>query len=137
MVGRRDEKRDQEAVDYYLRKARSGDFDSAFFGLIECDHAVLPTLEVAYRSESDWAVRELLVEVIWQHRQQSLVPFLFEALQDPNEAVWMQALDGLVALASRAAKEGLEKAMSTEEQAKRREWMKEALDQIEQAITKD
>jgi hypothetical protein len=130
-----EERRNQETADYYLLKSQSGDLGSAFFGLIDCEHAVLPQLQDAYRSEKDWSVRDLLVEAVWQHRQQSSVPFLFEALQDGHEAVWMQALDGLVALASAATRDGLANAIRLEPDPKRREWFQEAVDQINLAIS--
>jgi hypothetical protein len=92
-------------------------------------------LQEACRSEKDGSVRDLLVQAVWQHRQQSSVPFLFEALQDSDEAVWMQALDGLVALASAATRDGLENAIRLESDARRHEWFQEALEQIKQAIS--
>jgi len=87
----------------YLQLFRKGDRDGAFFGLLEMDHEVVPQLIAAFRSERDNRVREFLVEVIWQHRQPSAIPFLGEALHDAVAAVWKQALDGLVTLASPAA----------------------------------
>jgi hypothetical protein len=125
----------QDAVGYYLERARSGDDrGGAFFGLIELNQAVLPFLEAAYRSERDGAIRALLVEVIWQHRQHTVVPFLFEALKDSDEETWMQALDGLVALASPDVRDGLESAIRLAAHEKQREWFQEALDQIQQAL---
>ncbi|HEV8000733.1 MAG TPA: HEAT repeat domain-containing protein [Planctomycetaceae bacterium] len=127
--------RAQEALENYLVGARGGDRDTALFGLIELDHSVLPLLQAAYRSEPEASIRALLVEAIWQHRQQSVVPFLFEALKDADDETWMQALDGLVALASPTTRDGLESALGVEADARRREWFTEALDQIRQAIT--
>src|SRR5262245_43265713 len=65
----------------YLSRYRRGDREAAFFGLLETDHAILPELVAAFRSESDSRVRAFLVEVIWLHRQQSVIPFLGEALR--------------------------------------------------------
>ncbi|HET6324970.1 MAG TPA: HEAT repeat domain-containing protein [Planctomycetaceae bacterium] len=124
----------QEAFAHYLVEARGGDRDTALFGLIELDHSVLPLLQAAYHSEPEGTIRALLVEAIWQHRPQSVAPFLFEALKDADNETWMQALDGLVALASPTTRDGLECALRVEADARRREWFAEALDQIRQAI---
>jgi hypothetical protein len=115
----------------YLSQYRRGDRDAAFFGLLETDHAVLPELMAAYRSESDSRVRAFLVEVIWQHRQQSAIPFLGEALHDSEAVVWQQALDGLVTLASPAALEVLCSA-SQSGADEFRGWLAEAIEQAEQ-----
>jgi hypothetical protein len=88
-----------------LQRFRKGDRDGAFFGLLETDHGILPELMAAFRSERDSHVREFLVEIIGQHRQSSVIPFLKEALNDPAAAVSKQAIDGLVVLASPAALE--------------------------------
>ena len=112
-----------------LGRYRQGDREGAFFGLVETDHAVLPDLMAAFRTESDSRVRAFLVEVIWQHRQQSVIQFLGEALHDSEPVVWRQALDGLVTLASPAALEVLRSARQsgTDEF---RSWLAEAEKQI-------
>src|SRR5690242_3015237 len=94
----------------YLQRFRKGDRDGAFFCLLEMEHGIVPELMAAFRAERDSRVREFLVEIIWQHRQSSAIPFLKEALNDGAPAVWKQALDGLVALASSAALEVLRDA---------------------------
>jgi hypothetical protein len=84
-------------VEYYLSLFRKGRGD-AFFGLIEANSTIIPDLIDTYRVEPDASVRELLVEVVWQHRQASTIPFLGEALHDAEPVVWKQAIDGLVSL---------------------------------------
>ena len=69
-----------------LQRFRKGDRDGAFFSLLEMEHAILPELMAVFRSEHDSHVREFLVEIIWQHRQSSVIPFLKEALNDPAVA---------------------------------------------------
>ena len=90
---------DRQIADY-IRCFRNGDRDAAFFGLLEMGHQIDPALMGIFRNERDRIVRALLVEVIWQHRQASVIPFLGEAVQDAATEVWKQALDGLVSLAS-------------------------------------
>jgi HEAT repeats len=122
-----------------LRRLRKGDRDGAFFGLLEMDHGILPELMAVFRSERDSRVREFLVEIIWQHRQSSVIPFLKEALNDPAAAVWKQALDGLVALASPAALEVLRDGRTRQfgtkwETEEFRRWLDEAIGQAESQV---
>jgi hypothetical protein len=67
-------------IDNYLEKFRQGDHEEAFHGLFEMPHDILPELMAAFRKEKDGEVRAFLVEMVWQHRQPSSVPFLKEAL---------------------------------------------------------
>src|SRR6267378_3280776 len=67
-------------VAYYLEMFRKGDTDNAFHGLLEINRDILPELMAVFRVERNVGVRELLVEVIWEYREQSVIPFLAEAL---------------------------------------------------------
>ncbi len=123
-------------IDYYLEMVRRGDTDNAFHGLLEIDRDILPELMVVFRSEQDVAVREFLVEVIWEYREQSAIPFLREVLFDSESRIWRQALNGLVALTSPAALEALRAARSREFPGQRdtqefRRWLEEAIEQAE------
>jgi hypothetical protein len=127
-----------EQIADYVRCFRGGDVETAFHGLLESGHDILPDLVAAFHGASDGRVREFLVEVIWQHRQQSVIPFLGEALWDPEPRVWRQALDGLVTLASPAAIEVLRAARTRQfsqpsEAAEFRGWLEEAIEQAELA----
>jgi len=123
----------------YLQRFQKGDREGAFFRLLEMEHEILPMLVAAFRSERDSRVREFLVEVIWQPRQPSAIPFLGEALRDAEPEVWKQALDGLVTLASPAALDVLRSA-KTRQFARQREgdefhrWLDEAIEQVESEI---
>ena len=126
-------------IDYYLRRFRQGDRDNAFHGLLEMEHTILPDLMTLFQTESDSRVREFLVEVIWQHRQQAAIPFLGQTLLDSNPQVWRQALDGLVALASPAALDALRDARTRRfprqlETEEFRRWLEEAIEQAEAAV---
>jgi HEAT repeat protein len=83
-----------------LDLAKTGHREAAFHCLFDLGERAIPRLAEAYRAEAEPAVRNLLVEVVWQLRSPSSIAFLGEALQDPNPEVWKQALDGLVTLAS-------------------------------------
>ena len=123
-------------ITYYLERFRKGDRDNAFFGLLEMEHEILPDLMELFRRERDARVRVFLVEVIWQHRQSSVIPFLGEALSDFDPAVWKQALDGLVTLASPAAMETLQTTKRQQRTADFVRWLDEAIEQVESEIRK-
>ena len=53
---------------YYLEKLKGADSDAAYKSLIEADHAIVPLLIKAYRTESIPTIRATLVKIIWQHR---------------------------------------------------------------------
>ncbi|HTQ39337.1 MAG TPA: HEAT repeat domain-containing protein [Pirellulales bacterium] len=121
---------------YYLERLRAEDNSAAFFGLLESDSSVVPDLVALYRSESDPSIREFAIEVLWQRRDLSIIPLLGEALHDPNTAVWQQALDGLVALASPESLAVLRQAQTKQfskqgDAQEFRQWIDEAIEQIE------
>lgn len=78
----------------------------------------------AYRTAPGPLIRALIVHVIWQHRLPASIDFLAAAVDDPHPEVWEQALDGLVTLASPAAKRVLQVAAgrTTPEDGGRRAW---------------
>ena len=126
-----------QQIDYYLEMFRQGNSENAFHGLLELDHDILPELIAVFRGEQDIALRELLLEVIWQYREHSVVPLLGEALRDTQPRIWRQALNGLVALASPEALDILRAARTQQfptarETEEFRHWLNEA---IEQAAT--
>jgi hypothetical protein len=126
----------------YLQRFRKGDRDGAFCGLLEMEHGILLELMAVFRSEPDSRVREFLVEIIWQHRQPSAIPFLGEALHDRDAAVWKQALDGLVTLASPVALDVLRAARTRQFPTQReteefRRWLDEALSKRSPRLTGD
>src|SRR5580765_2290610 len=60
--------------------------------------AALPHFIDAIKGERDPIRRSRLIRVIWQFRDRSALPILAEALQDPYNEVWKDALDGIVTL---------------------------------------
>lgn len=120
----------------YLQCFRQGEVDSAFFGLLNIGSKAIPELICQFQQERDNAIREFLVEVIWQYRQASAIPFLAERLYDPAPAIRRQALNGLVTLASPQVLEVLTAAKAHWRlQAKDTEafadWLDEAIGQVE------
>ncbi len=123
-------------IAHYLEMFRRGGDDDAFHGLLEIDRNILPELMAVFRSESDIAVREFLVEVICEYREQSAIPFLGEALSNSEPRIWREALNGLVTLASPAALDVLRAARSRQfltqgETDEFRRWLEEAIQQAE------
>lgn len=119
----------------YLELLRNGDRDAAFFGLVEAEPEIVPKLIERFRAETNQEVREFLVEVIWQHRDPSTVPFLASTLGDADPDVWKQSLDGLVTIGTVEAVNALlaarKRSFSCE--AERDEflaWIDEAIEQI-------
>ena len=128
-----------EQIAYYSEMFHHGNVDDSFHGLLELDRDILPELMAVFRQEQDAEVRELLVEVIWQYRDSSVIPFLGEALSDPDPRVWRQALDGLVALASPAGLDILHMARARRFPTVREtkefcHWLEDAIDQAEKVM---
>ena len=128
----------RDATDYYLRQLRAGDFDSAFHGLTELDHAIVHPLIAAYRSESSPAICSDLLRIIGEFRTPLALPLLTEALRDHSDARWKHALDGLVRLASHEAIQTLdtvlrEEALASNPDSDYTDWVREALEQAREA----
>jgi HEAT repeat protein len=116
---------------FYLDCFRKGDRDAAFFGLLELGIEIHHHLMNLFRIEPETNVRTFLVQVIWQSRQPSVIPFLAEALRDNEPTVWKQALDGLVSLASPEVLKVLVTALERASTADFRHWLEEAISQVE------
>ena len=118
-----------------IDRFRSGDEDAALQGLIELPDDALADLTEYFRSEALAPIRALIVKAIWERRNPSSIPFLGEALRDPEEEVWQEALDGLVTLASVESFAVLQNAKisAPSEHSKDRRfrlWLEEAIEQV-------
>lgn len=127
-------------IEAYIAEFRRGEAENALCCLTSMAHEVLPDLIEAFKREQDRKTRVFLVEAIWQHRQQSVIPFLEERLHDPEPDIWKVALDGLVTLASRQAIEALRSDRKRQFPRERdaevfRQWIDEAIEQA--AIAKN
>lgn len=72
---------------------------------------------------------------MWQHRDFSIIPFLAEALGDEAPEVWKQALDGLVTLASPAARQVLcDAQVRLQSRKDMHTCLNEALEQVDEAL---
>ncbi len=75
----------QDAVDYYLRQLRAGDYESAFHGLTELDSAIVYPLVATYRTETSSGIRDSLLRIISEFRTPSALPLLAEVLRDRRD----------------------------------------------------
>ncbi len=128
-------------IESYLEEFKKGDSQNALCCLTNLPHDILPDLIAGLKKERDSHVRVFLVETIWQHRQQSVIPFLAEVLHDPEPDIWKEALNGLVTLASPEAIEALRSARKRQfkhdkDAQEFREWLDEAIGQSEAEISK-
>jgi len=125
---------DKSYADHYLKELQKGNFESAFFGLLESRFNVLPHLIHAFQSEKNTEVRASLVKIIWEIRKPECIPLLNEALYDSEPSVWKEALNGLVTLASTESLGVLQSALNRSSQngkngAVFRKWIEEAIEQ--------
>ena len=128
----------QDAANYYLRQLRAGHYESAFHGLTDLDPTIVHPLIAAYHAETSPAICSDLLRIIWAFRTPFALPLLAEALRDRRDTRWRHALDGLVALASPEAIQLLhavlcEEAISPNPDSDYTEWVREALEQTQQA----
>jgi HEAT repeat protein len=89
----------------------------------------------ALQAEPNGSRRALLVEAIWQLRDERAVPVLLDVLsRDPDPAAWKEALDGLVTLGGPNVVTALEGAGSLvvdlPDAQLRLQWCQEALKQV-------
>lgn len=123
-------------VSYYLERLEGPDGAHAWHSLREAGAAVLPYLAVALRDEQSPAVRERVVELIWQTREPSAVGTLATALEDPAPQVWKAALDGLVTIGGPSVTALLRSALAASQRGAHRvpaDWLAQAIEQLEAA----
>jgi len=131
----------QDTADYYLKKLRGGDFESAFHGLIDLDPAIVHPLIAAYRAEESAELRNKVLQIIAEFRTPYALPLFDEAVRDRTNDGYKLALDGLVTLASTEAVKILEsvlrgEATSAAGDSEYIDWVREALGQIQAEISK-
>jgi len=121
-------------VEQSLDLMRRGEGEQAFHNLIEESPEVLPLLMKAFSVEKDPAVRESLVQVIWEHRVRETIPFLIRVLDEDEPRIWKSALDGLVAIGGEPALAALEAYRTGGMKPDRQEWVAEAVGQIQESL---
>jgi hypothetical protein len=122
-------------IEKCIQKYEQGKREHAFHSLTKADDDILPELIDAFNNESKAEIQAFLVQVIWQHREPSIIPFLGSLLSSSGPLIWKEALDGLVTLASPEALEALISARSRNFPRKQdteefQEWLEEAIEQV-------
>ena len=123
-------------VIFSWKKFRRGDEEDEFYDLLELPGELLPDLIQRFYAATESPVRACWSKLPGREKKAASVPFLKRALETPDELVWQQALDGLVALASPEVHEILLTAR-TQEFAdtiltnRFRLWLEEAIQQVE------
>ncbi|MEO8275132.1 MAG: hypothetical protein ABI639_02875 [Thermoanaerobaculia bacterium] len=128
----------QAAVDFYLAEMRAGDFDSAAHGLLCFDPGVVPLLCAVFDQQTSEDSRCTLMRIAREYRLDTALPMLEAGLRDRRPDVWKAALDGFVTVASPTALDSLqsfaaEAAFSGSRDADFIDWVREAIQQIEEA----
>jgi hypothetical protein len=126
-------------VEAQVATFRRGDRDAAFFGLIGSGFSLVAPLTDAFQAEKDPVVRAFLVEALWQQRDLGAIWVLADALNDRNDRVWKEALNGLVTLASpeaiAALRHARDRAFDSEKPRQRfLAYLEEAIEQAEAAV---
>jgi hypothetical protein len=107
---------------------------------IDLGTAALPHFIAAIKEERDPRRRSRLIRVVWQFRDRSALPILAEALQDPDEQVWRDTLDGIVTLGGDQALQLLHDAqramlgVGEPLAVTKRSWIEEAIEQVQADI---
>src|SRR5262249_48557544 len=123
----------QQEVAALIAKLDGPQIDNAICDLTSLEGA-LPFVAEAYYREPSARRRELLIHCLWQYGDRVALPTLAAALQDAEDGVWKEALDGLVTLGGDEATRVLHAARAALGEGGRarmkREWIDEAIEQI-------
>ncbi len=98
--------------------------------------AALPHFIAAIKEQRDPGRLRRLIRVVWQFRDRSALPVVAEALRDPRDEVWKDALDGIVTLggdqALRILHDERDSLLRASEPATaiKRSWIDEAIGQV-------
>ena len=114
---------------HYIAALRGSGWENAYHGLIEIGGSATVMLAEAFRSERESGLRQLLLRILWQTRSSDVLPLLVEGLQDEEQRVWKEALDGLVALGGPHALDALRTARP-QTTGQKAAWIDEAIAQI-------
>jgi HEAT repeat protein len=109
--------------------------EQSFCRLKSAPEALRHLIEALDR-EPDARRRATLVHFLWQLRDPAALPTIATALEDVDERVWKEALDGVITLGSQAALELLEarRGVQSSSSSVKRRWLEEAIDQVRQGL---
>ena len=118
-------------VGHNVLRLRGPSRDDAWHSLVEAGPEALPYVVRAFEETSDLDVKLALAQIVSEYRSPNAVSFFEALLRDAEPEMWRQALDGLVMLGGATALNILGAAREIATPI-RREWIDEALAQINQ-----
>lgn len=128
-------KRDlEEFIQHYLNKLGSSrESEQAFHSLIEAPDSVVPVLKSAFFKVADPEKKEIILEIVAHFRLPESVGFFSRVFKEAKDELWKGAVDGLVSIGNVEAHDFLQTALETNEWPERREWIEEAIEQIQKS----
>jgi hypothetical protein len=114
---------------HYVSCLNGDDSENAWHYLVDLGPLALPYIRESLYCESDNRKREQLIQILAEHRDEKSLGLFSDALYDPAEEVWKTALDAIVTVGGSTARDLLQTA-EAKIAAGRREWLREALEQI-------
>ena len=121
----------RESIQKLLTDLEGPDAENVLCTLQGLPGALAVVVEEFYNA-SDVRRREALVHCLGQFRDPAALPALADALADPADRVWKEALDAIVTLGGTGGREVLERARAKESaRSAKREWIDEAIGQLE------
>lgn len=88
----------EEKINYYVGRLNGDDSENALHSLMEMPESAVPILIQKYKFINDDLIKSYMVEAIWQIRDSNCIDFLFECLNENDEDIWEEALNGIVTL---------------------------------------
>lgn len=131
----------RETVTRFLDELDGPKGEEALCSLTSLPSEALRFVAEAYHRETDGRRRQSLIHALWQFRDAAALATLSAALRDPDDRVWKEALDGIVTVGGPAGLRVLEEARSDlpgdRMSSTKREWIDEAIEQLEEAMTRE
>ncbi len=100
----------EEIVTHYVKELNGSNSENAIHSLMETPNDAIPFLITKFNEEISTDNQVSIVHAIWQHRDSSTIPFLSNLLGSEAEALWQEALDGVIAIGGKDSLLALNKA---------------------------
>jgi hypothetical protein len=114
-----------------LLNALADDDEDSYHTLLEAPSDIVPLLIERFVVLTDGRQRARVVNVIWQYRLKSTLPFFVSALGDTHPDVWKEALDGIVTIGGDDAITYLRDwRPRSASDAVKQSWINEAIEQL-------
>jgi HEAT repeat protein len=123
--------RDLEITDYYIDEFIRDRSEDAWHSLVEIGPIAIPKIMAIIDYVNDLEVIVALLRLLGEYGSDSAIPALVNALADSRMEVWMAALDALVSIGGSQVLEALHHQTNSEIDSGRRDWIAEAIMQVE------